>query len=99
MRKEKTITGRAVNMRLTSTEFTEYERLGGIKWIRKFLQQSAEMQKYLELEGYDKKTREKVKTNLRYHTKDTESGGASEVVAFPQSKWSIVRELAQKASR
>jgi hypothetical protein len=58
------------------------------------------MQKYLELEGYDKKTKETVKTNLRYHTgKDPESGGTSEVVAFPQSKWSIVRELAQKASR
>jgi hypothetical protein len=57
------------------------------------------MQKYLELEGYDKKTKETVKTNLRYHTKNLESGGTSEVVAFPQSKWSIVRELAQKASR
>jgi hypothetical protein len=57
------------------------------------------MQKYLELEGYDKKTKETAKTNLRYHTKNLESGGANEVVAFPQSKWQIVRELAQKASR
>lgn len=86
-------------MRLTSTEFTEYQRLGGIKWIRKFLQQSAEMQKYLELEGYDKKTKEIVKQNLRYHTKNIESGGAEEMVAFPQSKWSIVRELTQKTNR
>jgi hypothetical protein len=99
MRKEKTATGKAVNMRLTSTEYTEYMRLGGIKWIRKFLQQSVEMQKHLELESYDPKTKEAVKQNLRYHTKNLESGGTGEVVAFPQSKWQIVRELAQKASR
>jgi hypothetical protein len=98
MPKEKTQAGRAINMRLTSTEYTEYMRLGGIKWIRKFLQQSVEMQKHLELESYDPKTKEAVKQNLRYHTKNIESGGSSEVVAFPQSKWQIVRELTQKAS-
>ena len=99
MPKENTEAGRAVNMRLTSTEYTEYMRLGGIKWIRKFLQQSVEMQRHLELESYDPKTKEAIKQNLRYHTKNIESGRTSEVVAFPQSKWQIVRELAQKASR
>ena len=99
MRKEKTITGRAVNMRLTLTEFTEYQRLGGIKWIRKFLQQSVEMQKYLELEDYDKKTKKTIKQNLRYHTKNIESRGVEEMVAFPQSKWAIVGELTQKTNR
>lgn len=98
MRKEKTTTGKAVNMRLTSTEYTEYMRLGGIKWMRKFLQQSVEMQKHLELESYDSKTKEAAKQNLRYHTKNIESEGNSEVVAFPQSKWQVVRELTQKAS-
>jgi len=57
------------------------------------------MRAYLELEGYDRKTKETVKQNLRYHTKNIESGGATEMVAFPQSKWSIVRELTQKANR
>lgn len=66
--------------------------------MRKFLQQSVEMQKHLELESYDPKTKETVKKNLRYHTKNIESGGNFEVVAFPQSKWRIVRELTQKAS-
>jgi len=57
------------------------------------------MRAYLELESYDRKTKETVKQNLRYHTKNIESGGAAEMVAFPQSKWSIVRELTQKANR
>jgi hypothetical protein len=57
------------------------------------------MQTYLELEGYDKKTRKTVKTNLRYHTKNIESGRTSEVVAFPKSKWAIVGELTQKTNR
>ena len=70
-----------------------------MKWLRKFLQQSAEMKAYLELETYDKETKKIVKKNLRYHTKNLESGGASEMVAFPQSKWSIVRELTQKTNR
>jgi hypothetical protein len=57
------------------------------------------MQTYLELEGYDKKTKETVKQNLRYHTKNIESGGTSEMVAFPKSKWAIVGELTQKTNR
>jgi len=57
------------------------------------------MQKHLELESYDKKTRETIKQNLRYHTKNIESKGADEVVAFPQSKWQIVRDLTQKTDR
>jgi hypothetical protein len=56
------------------------------------------MQRHLELESYDPKTKETIKQNLRYHAKNIESGGTEEVVAFPQSKWQIVRELAQKAS-
>jgi hypothetical protein len=56
------------------------------------------MQKHLELESYDKETKRVVKKNLMYHTKNLESKGTSEVVAFSKSKWSIVRELTQKAS-
>ena len=69
-----------------------------IKWIRKFLQQSAEMQKYLELEKYEKETKKIVKQNLRHHTKNLESRGTDEVVAFRPSKWEIVRELTQKTN-
>jgi len=89
-------------MRLTSTEYTEYARLGGIKWIRLFLQHSAEIHKQLELEKYDKDTKRIVKQNLRHHqgtrqlARDFESGRADEVVAFRQSKWQIVRELTQE---
>lgn len=67
--------------------------------MRKFLQQSVEMQRHLELESYDKETKRIVKQNLRHHAKNLESKGTDGVVAFPQSKWQIVRELAQKASR
>jgi hypothetical protein len=56
------------------------------------------MQKHLELESYDKETKRVIKKNLIHHTKNIESKGTSEVVAFPKSKWSIVRELTQKAS-
>lgn len=98
MKKEKIMNGRTMSARLTSTEHTEYIRLGGVKWLRKFLQQSIEMQRHLELESYDKKTRETIKQNLRYHTKNIESKGADEVVAFPQSKWQIVRDLTQKTN-
>lgn len=67
--------------------------------MRKFLQQSIEMQKHLELESYDKETKRIIKQNLRHHTKNLESKGIDEMVAFSQSKWQIVRELAQKANR
>lgn len=43
--KEKTEQGRAVTLRLTQSEFAEYDRLGGIKWIRVFLRFSAELHK------------------------------------------------------
>ena len=43
--KEKTELGRAITLRLTQSEFAEYQRLGGIKWMRMFLQMSAGIQK------------------------------------------------------
>ena len=46
--KEKTELGRAVTLRLTQSEFAEYQRLGGIKWIRMFLRFSAELNKLRE---------------------------------------------------
>ena len=46
--KEKTEQGRAVTLRLTQSEFAEYQRLGGIKWIRMFLQMSAGIQKEIK---------------------------------------------------
>ena len=46
--KEKTEQGRAVNIRLTQSEYAEYVRLGGVKWIRLFLRMSAGIQKELK---------------------------------------------------
>jgi hypothetical protein len=46
--KEKTEQGRAITLRLTQSEFAEYQRLGGIKWIRMLLQMSAGIQKEIQ---------------------------------------------------
>ena len=46
--KEKTEQGRAITLRLTQSEFAEYQRLGGIKFIRLFLQTSAGIQKEIK---------------------------------------------------
>ncbi len=48
MVKEKTELGRSITLRLTQSEFAEYQRLGGIKWMRMFLQMSAGIQKELK---------------------------------------------------
>ena len=48
MVKEKTEQGRAITLRLTQSEFAEYQRLGGIKWMRMFLQMSAGIQKEIK---------------------------------------------------
>ena len=45
MVKEKTELGRAITLRLTQSEYAEYQRLGGVKWMRMFLQMSAGIQK------------------------------------------------------
>jgi hypothetical protein len=39
--KEKTEQGRAITLRLTQSEYAEYVRLGGVKWMRMFLQMSS----------------------------------------------------------
>ena len=46
--KEKTEQGRAITVRLTQSEHTEYMRLGGIKFLRLFLQTSAGIQKEIK---------------------------------------------------
>jgi hypothetical protein len=48
MVKEKTELGRSVNIRLTQSEYAEYVRLGGIKFLRIFLQASAGIQKEIK---------------------------------------------------
>ena len=48
MVKEKTELGRAITLRLTQSEYAEYVRLGGIKWMRLFLRMSAGIQKELK---------------------------------------------------
>jgi len=48
MVKEKTELGRAVNLRLTQSEYAEYVRLGGVKWMRMFLQLSSGIQKEIK---------------------------------------------------
>jgi len=47
--KEKTELGRAITLRLTKSEYAEYVRLGGVKWIRMFLQMSAGIQKEIKV--------------------------------------------------
>jgi hypothetical protein len=42
--KEKTEQGRAVNLRLTQSEYAEYVRLGGVKWMRMLLRLSSGIQ-------------------------------------------------------
>ena len=49
--KEKTEMGRAITLRLTQSEWAEYQRLGGIKWIRMFLRMSAGIQKDIKEEN------------------------------------------------
>ena len=46
--KEKTEQGRAITLRLTKSEYAEYIRLGGIKFLRLFLQLSAGIQKEIK---------------------------------------------------
>ena len=45
MVKEKIEQGRAITVRLTQSEHAEYMRLGGVKFLRLFLQSSAGIQK------------------------------------------------------
>jgi len=49
--KEKTEQGRAITLRLTQSEWAEYQRLGGIKWIRMFFRISAGIQKEIKEEN------------------------------------------------
>jgi hypothetical protein len=46
--KEKTAQGRAITLRLTQSEYAEYIRLGGVKFLRLFLQTSAGIQKEIK---------------------------------------------------
>ena len=46
--KEKTELGKSITLRLTQSEFAEYQRLGGIKWMRMLLQLSAGIQKEIK---------------------------------------------------
>ena len=46
--KEKTEQGRSVNIRLTQSEYAEYVRLGGVKFLRLFLQTSSGIQKEIK---------------------------------------------------
>ena len=47
--KEKTELGRAITLRLTQSEYAEYIRLGGVKFLRLFLQMSAGIQKEIKV--------------------------------------------------
>jgi hypothetical protein len=47
--KEKIELGRAITLRLTQSEYAEYIRLGGVKWMRMFLQMSAGIQKEIKV--------------------------------------------------
>lgn len=90
-KKEKAVN--AANVRLTDSEYAEYQRLGGIKWLRMYLRQSVEMQAYLELESYGNKDKKLAKKSLWYANKTANSGGATEVVAVPKSRWQVVNKI------
>lgn len=96
MRKEKTL--HAVNMRLTPSEYEEYLRLGGIKWIRLYLRQSIEMQETLAVERYEPKDKIEIKRRIRRAAQNSEAGGTQSVVAVPKSVWQVVRSPAQKTN-
>ena len=42
---ELTKSGKTVGIRVTQSEYEEYERLGKSKWLRKFLQESRDKRK------------------------------------------------------
>ena len=46
--KEKSLVGHAVAVRLTQSEYAEYKRLGGIKWLRMYLRMNAEIYKTVQ---------------------------------------------------
>lgn len=46
--KEKTLVGHAVAVRLTQSEYKEYQRLGGIKWLRMYLRMNADIYKTVQ---------------------------------------------------
>jgi hypothetical protein len=46
---ELTKSGKAVGVRLTKSEYEEYERLGKGKWLRKYLQKSKDKRKVEEV--------------------------------------------------
>jgi hypothetical protein len=48
MIEEKPELGRAITLRLTQSEYAEYVRLGGVKWMRMLLQLSAGIQKEIK---------------------------------------------------
>lgn len=96
MRKEKTL--HAVNVRLTDSEYAEYLRLGGVKWIRLYLRQSIEMQETLAIERYEPKDRIEIKRRIRRAAQNSESGGTQSVVAVPKSVWQVVGSPAQKTN-
>ena len=87
MRKEKVLNG--VTARLTDTEFAEYQRLGGITWLRLFLRHSAELKASLDIQNLEKEQRKKARQNLRYYER-TMSEAPAKVVA---SKWQPVKAL------
>jgi hypothetical protein len=51
---ERTKQGRSVNVRLTPSEYSEYQRLGGVKWFRMFLRMSAASVQQKQVKGQKK---------------------------------------------
>lgn len=94
MRKEKVV--HAVNVRLNDTEYEEYLRLGGVKWMRLYLRQSIEMKEMLEIESQDQRYKTQIKRRIRRAAKNSESGGTAGVVAVPKSVWQVVGKVTSK---
>jgi len=93
--KEKTLVGHSVAVRLTQSEYAEYQKLGGIKWLRMYLRQSIEMQAMMEIERRDPAERKEIKRRIRRAAQDSEPRGTAELVAVPKSVWQVVGKTAQ----
>ena len=84
---ELTKSGKTIGVRLTSSEYEEYVKLGKSKWVRKLLRESRDK--------VDKDDGTKQRTTA---AKDIEPRRTAEVVAVPKSVWQVVRSHAQKTN-
>ena len=81
---ELTKSGKTIGVRLTSSEYEEYVKLGKSKWVRKLLRESRDKV------GKDDGTKQRTTA-----PKDIEPRRTAEVVAVPKSVWQVVGKATQ----